>query len=119
MACRCAASTAAAGVVALGFPLHPRGRPDRSRAGELAVPVPLLVVQGERDAFGGPEEFAGVEVVAIPAADHSFAVPRRGPLTAGEVDGLLVAAVVRWMSPWARRRSGRESATRAPALPPA
>jgi len=119
VACRCAAATAAAGVLALGFPLHPSGRPERSRAGELAVRVPLLVVQGERDAFGRPEEFAGVEVVAITAADHGFAVPRRGPLTHGEVDSLLVAAVVNWMSPWARRRSGRESATRALALPPA
>lgn len=49
-----------AGVVALAFPLHPPGRPDRSRAEELAGPVgaglPTLVVQGRADPFGSPEE---------------------------------------------------------------
>ena len=119
VACRCAEATGAVGVVALAFPLHPPGRPDRSRVGELAISAPLLVVQGERDSFGAPEEFSGVEVVAIPAGDHGFAVPRRGPLTSGEVDSLLVAAVVNWMSPWVRGRTRRESATRVSALPPA
>lgn len=49
-----------AGVVCLAFPLHPPGRPERSRAAELARPVaaglPTLVVQGRRDPFGTPEE---------------------------------------------------------------
>jgi uncharacterized protein len=53
-----------AGVLALSFPLHPPGRPDRSRVHELAgVPVPVTVVQGERDPFGGPDEL----VAALPA----------------------------------------------------
>ncbi|MCU1607217.1 MAG: uncharacterized protein JWP46_3682, partial [Modestobacter sp.] len=57
VACRTADAQQAAGVLALAFPLHPPGRPEKSRAGELlAVAVPLLVVQGERDAFGRPEE---------------------------------------------------------------
>lgn len=57
VACRSAAEQGAAGVLALAFPLHPPGRPERSRADELtAVPVPVLVVQGERDAFGAPAE---------------------------------------------------------------
>lgn len=56
VACRCFAAPAR-GVVALSFPLHPPGRPDRSRAPELgAVPAPVLVVQGERDPFGTPDE---------------------------------------------------------------
>ena len=49
-------------VVCLAFPLHPPGRPDRSRARELALPLdaglPTLVVQGASDPFGSPEEIA-------------------------------------------------------------
>lgn len=49
-----------AAVVCLAFPLHPPGRPDRSRAGELSLPagagLPTLAVQGARDPFGGPDE---------------------------------------------------------------
>jgi hypothetical protein len=57
VACRTAGVQQAAGVLALAFPLHPPGRPERSRAAELrGVAVPLLVVQGERDAFGRPAE---------------------------------------------------------------
>jgi len=52
-----------AAVLALSFPLHPPGKPDRSRVEELAgVPVPVTVVQGERDPFGGADEL----VAALP-----------------------------------------------------
>jgi uncharacterized protein len=55
VACRTAAETRATAVVCLAFPLHPPGRPDKSRLPELeAVPVPVLVVQGESDPFGMP-----------------------------------------------------------------
>lgn len=61
VACRTAAAPVA-GVVCLSFPLHPPGRPERSRAPELARPLslglPTLVVQGARDPFGTPEEVA-------------------------------------------------------------
>ena len=57
VACRCADVADAAGVVALAFPVHPPGRPERSRVSELeAVSCPLLVVQGARDAFGQPPD---------------------------------------------------------------
>jgi predicted alpha/beta-hydrolase family hydrolase len=64
---------AADAVVALAFPLHPPGKPEKSRADELsALPVPHLVVQGERDAFGTPKELPrGTNVVAVPG-DHSL-----------------------------------------------
>ena len=53
VACRTAQALHARAVLALAFPLHPPGRPERSRAGELALAgVPLLVVQGRRDPFG-------------------------------------------------------------------
>ena len=85
----------AAAVVGLAFPLHPPGRPERSRAGELlAAGVPTLVVQGERDSFGGPSELPpGPEVVGIPYADHGFAVPRAAVLTQEAALALLVDAV--------------------------
>lgn len=76
VACRSAGAQGAAGVLALAFPLHPPGRPERSRAGELAaVAVPVLVVQGARDPFGGPDEVTtaapGVTVRGVPG-DHSL-----------------------------------------------
>jgi predicted alpha/beta-hydrolase family hydrolase len=79
VACRTAADLGAAGVLALAFPLHPPGRPEKSRAHELtAVDVPLVVVQGETDAFGAPADVAavlsgraGASVYAVPG-DHSL-----------------------------------------------
>jgi predicted alpha/beta-hydrolase family hydrolase len=79
VACRTAAEQDAAGVLALAFPLHPPGKPEKSRAAELtAVPVPLVVVQGETDAFGAPADVAaalsghaGASVYAVPG-DHSL-----------------------------------------------
>lgn len=65
--CRTAAAVDADAVVALSFPLHPPGQPSRSRyaelAGALELRLPLVVVQGERDPFGAPEELrtAGLE----------------------------------------------------------
>ncbi|MFC7470729.1 alpha/beta family hydrolase [Actinomadura keratinilytica] len=60
VACRTGAGLGAAGVLALSFPLHPPGKPERSRAEELlGTGVPTLVVQGGRDPFGRPAEFPG------------------------------------------------------------
>ena len=78
MACRTAAQVGADAVLCLAFQLHPPGRPERSRAAELtAVGVPLLMVQGDRDAFGVP---TGAHLV--PGADHGFRV-RKGVDPAG------------------------------------
>ena len=72
VACRTASACGAMGVVALAFPVHPPGRPERSRLDELALPtVPVLVVQGDRDAFGMPPAGAA-QVVVIAGADHSL-----------------------------------------------
>ncbi len=98
--CRTAQASGAAGVVALAFPLHPPGRPDRSRSDELlGSGVPTLVVQGERDPFGGPDEFpAGpFELTPIPAADHGFRIPAKAPLTQAEGLELVVEAVSRFV----------------------
>ena len=67
VACRTAAVTYAAGVLCLAFPVHPPGKPEKTRLGELdAVTVPVLVIQGESDPFGMPPPAAGRESVAQP-----------------------------------------------------
>lgn len=98
-AARSAHELGASGYLALAFPLHPPGRPDKSRLEELeAVAVPTLVVQGERDTFGTPDEFPpDRELAVIPGADHGFKVPRRGPVTAEEAMAIVVEAVLEWI----------------------
>jgi uncharacterized protein len=72
VACRTAAETGAIGVLCLAFPLHPPGRPERTRLPELeGVSVPTLVVQGERDPFGIPPPGPRLEVVLV-RGDHSL-----------------------------------------------
>jgi predicted alpha/beta-hydrolase family hydrolase len=85
--------------VALAFPLHPPGRPERSRLAELeGVQVPTLVVQGERDPFGTPEEFPpDRELAVVPGGDHGLSVPKRGPITADEALALVVEAVLEFV----------------------
>jgi predicted alpha/beta-hydrolase family hydrolase len=92
----CRTATLAAGrvrpiaVVALAFPVHPPGRPDRLRTPELAaVPVPVLVVQGDRDPFGQPDPVPGRDVRLVPG-DHSLSrsAGRVGALVADWLLGL-------------------------------
>ncbi|HEY0165484.1 MAG TPA: alpha/beta family hydrolase [Jatrophihabitans sp.] len=76
VACRCAADELTRprpiGVVTLAFPLHPPGRPDKSRLPELAAPaVPVLVVQGGNDPYGMPEPAPGRRVEQMPG-DHGL-----------------------------------------------
>lgn len=72
VACRTAAEGGAVAVVCLAFPTHPPGRPEKHRRAELdGVAVPVLVVAGERDAFGVPEPAPGRELVVL-AGDHSL-----------------------------------------------
>ena len=67
VACRTAAVTYAAGVLCLAFPVHPPGKPEKTRLDELdAVTVPVLVIQGESDPFGMPPPATGREIVAQP-----------------------------------------------------
>ena len=101
VACRTALATGARGVVALAFPLHPPGRPDRSRADELAnAGVPTLVVQGTRDSFGGPGEFpAGTELRPVDGADHGFRIPK----SAGLPQTAALAAVATDVAAWIDR----------------
>src|SRR4051812_38752963 len=94
VACRTAMASGAAGVICLAFPLRPPQRPEKSRLEELlGAGVPTLVVQGERDPFGGPADFPPfdpaqpVELVAVPG-DHSL---RRSA-------DAVAAAVAAWLA---------------------
>jgi predicted alpha/beta-hydrolase family hydrolase len=98
-AARCATGLGAAGCLALAFPLHPPGRPDKTRVGELTgAGVPTLVVQGERDPMGLPDEFPeGTDLAVVPAADHGLRVPASGPLSQPEALALVVEATLEWL----------------------
>jgi uncharacterized protein len=88
VACRTAAETGAVGVLCLAFPLHPPGRPEKTRLPELeAVSVPVLIVQGESDPFGMPPEGPGRTVVKV-KGNHSLTSDM----------GTLGGAVGEWLS---------------------
>lgn len=72
VACRTARAVGAVAVVALAFPLHPPGRPERTRDAELDTGVPTLVVNGDRDPFGVPDPRPGVSVVVLPGERHDL-----------------------------------------------
>jgi len=98
-AARTAHELGAAAYLALAFPLHPPGKPERSRLDELeGVNVPVLVVQGERDPFGTPEEFPeGFDMTVVPGGDHSFKVPKSGPVSQDDALAIVVEATLEWV----------------------
>jgi predicted alpha/beta-hydrolase family hydrolase len=72
VACRTAAETGSVAVLCLAFPVHPPGRPEKTRLDELdGVDVPVLVVQGDSDPFGMPPPAPGRRVVTVPG-NHSL-----------------------------------------------
>jgi predicted alpha/beta-hydrolase family hydrolase len=94
------------GLAFLGFPLHPAGRPSDSRARHLSqVQVPMLFVQGTRDALAQRSLLepllshlgarASVEWVA--EADHAFHVPAKSGRTDPEVRAALLLALTAWI----------------------
>jgi predicted alpha/beta-hydrolase family hydrolase len=101
VACRTAVTVGAIGVVALAFPLHPPGRPEKSRLDELiGAGVPALVVQGERDAFGGPDAFPSdgpFALRSVPFADHSMRVAAAAPISQADAIAMVVEHVRNWL----------------------
>jgi predicted alpha/beta-hydrolase family hydrolase len=78
VACRTASEGEAVAVLCLAFPLHPPGKPEKTRQPELdGVDVPVLIVQGEKDTFGRPEPAHHRDVVLLPG-DHSLKADVRG-----------------------------------------
>ena len=94
------------GLVLLGYPLHPPGRPDQLRDKHLPqVRRPMLFVQGSRDAFGTPSELEPIVSTLTPrpvlhvvaGGDHSFKVPGRNPETQNEVFTSIQRQIISWM----------------------
>ena len=95
-----------AGLVFLGYPLHPPGRPDRLRAAHLpSVKAPMLFVQGSRDNFGTPAELNPIiaqldpaaELFVVEGGDHSFKVPKSAPLAQEDVFRAVQDRVETWL----------------------
>jgi predicted alpha/beta-hydrolase family hydrolase len=95
-----------AGLVFLGYPLHPPGRPDKLRSAHLPqIRAPMLFVQGSRDTFGTPEELrpiletlnAPAELTVIADGDHSFKVRKTAPLSQAAVFDFTLDTVERWL----------------------
>ena len=95
VACRTAVPLGADGVLCLAFPLHPPGRPERSRAAELTgAGVPVGVVQGETDTSGRPEEVAAVLTGVATAS--VYAVP--GDHSLRQTPDVVAAAATAWLA---------------------
>ncbi|MFG1928313.1 alpha/beta family hydrolase [Cryptosporangium sp. NPDC048952] len=94
VACRTAAELGAVGVVALAFPTHPPGKPERSRVDELPLDLPTLVLNGDRDPFGVPPIVGRMTLHVLAGADHSLK----------KVAGTAAAHMLAWLraSSWAR-----------------
>jgi predicted alpha/beta-hydrolase family hydrolase len=88
VACRTAAALGAAGVIALAFPTHPPGKPDRTRVDEIPLDLPVLVVNGDRDPFGVPPVVGQATVHVLPGADHGLK----------KATAAAAATVVSWLS---------------------
>ena len=94
------------GVFFLGYPLHPAGKPDQLRADHLpSLPVPMLFVQGTRDALCDFERLREVlrglpraALHVVEGGDHSFRLPRRNGKPELTVWADIVGAVVRWLA---------------------
>jgi predicted alpha/beta-hydrolase family hydrolase len=102
-----AKGAAADGLLFLGYPLHPPGRPETLRDRHLpAVRVPMLFVQGTRDSFARWDLLEAViarlgptaTLHRVEEADHSFRVPKRTGRTAADVEAEIVEAALRWLA---------------------
>ena len=102
------------GLVLLGYPLHPPGRPEQRRDRHLpAVGHPMLVVQGTRDTFGTPDELSSVFGTLAPPAtlhtvnggDHSFRVSGKDPERQKAVYEEIQRAIVTWIRETTRDHS--------------
>jgi predicted alpha/beta-hydrolase family hydrolase len=100
------ASLPIAGLVLLGYPLHPPGRPLERRDKHLpAIARPMLFVQGARDAFGTPDELTPIvqtlqpppALHVVPQGDHSFKLSRKDPAAQAVVYTAIQRAIVAWV----------------------
>ena len=99
----------ARGLACLGYPFHPPGKPQQLRTAHLeALRTPTLIVQGERDAFGRPEEVGGyklspsIRIEWLPDGDHSFKPRRQSGHTEKENLDRAVSLLAAFISQLAR-----------------
>ncbi len=100
-----------AGVVLLGYPLHPPGRPDERRDAHLPrVARPMLFVQGTRDAFGtideledATESLADATLYPVEGGDHSLKLARSAPAAQEAVYAAVEQAIAEWITTCVRR----------------
>jgi len=94
------------GLAFLGFPLHPAGQPGAARAAHLEqVQIPMLFIQGERDALARPAWLVPVvqrlgsraTLSWVPQADHGFHAPARGGRADSELRAVWLTTLVAWM----------------------
>ena len=94
------------GLVFLGYPLHPPGKPEQLRARHLVhIKAPMLFVQGSRDAFGEPDELrpiistlaARTDLYVVDRADHSFKVPKSARVTQKHVYTAILDHIALWL----------------------
>jgi predicted alpha/beta-hydrolase family hydrolase len=95
-----------AGLVFLGYPLHPPGQSTKLRVEHLEhVKRPMLFVQGTRDALGTPEEIQphiknfrpAATIFAIEGGDHSFKAPKKFGLTQEQIHEAAMDEIDRWV----------------------
>lgn len=95
------------GLVFLGYPLHPPGRPEKLRSEHLPkIEAPMLFVQGARDPFGTKQEIAGIvkklkisaELFAIDGGDHSLKVPKSAGVSQPDVYNRAMDHIAEWLS---------------------
>jgi len=93
------------GVVCLGYPFHPPGKPEKTRTKHLeTMRTPTLILQGMRDSFGGPDEVGGyklssaVRIEWIEDGDHSFKPRARSGRTEADNVGAAVALVAEFIT---------------------
>jgi uncharacterized protein len=100
------------GLVFLGYPLHPPGRPDKLRSEHLPkIKVPMLFVQGSRDAFGSKQEITAIirnlklpaKLYAIEHGDHSLKVPKSAGTLQQDIYSTVMDEVAGWSSSLAHR----------------
>jgi uncharacterized protein len=94
------------GLIFLGYPLHPPGKQDQLRAKHLQkINVPMLFVQGSRDAFGTPDELrpiikefkAPVDLFVVEGGDHSFKVLNRARVTQEDAYKAALDRIEAWL----------------------
>ncbi len=94
-----------AGLVLLGYPLHPPGRPDKMRDAHLPrISTPTLVVQGSRDSFGTEDELRAVlaqmpsaQLHIVEGGDHSLNIRRTSAPPREEIHAAVMDEIVRWV----------------------